>query len=66
MSGEIILEYWRVGRYGPDGNQDHLFFLLNRKKLINVIGIKVASIMMDSQFIYDVASDDGVKRRLVA
>ena len=27
MSGEIILEYHKVGRYGPDRNQGHLFFV---------------------------------------
>ena len=27
MSGEIILEYRKVGRYGPDRNQGNLFFV---------------------------------------
>ena len=27
MSGEIILEYWKVGQYGPDINQGHLFYV---------------------------------------
>ena len=27
MSGEIILEYQKVGPYGPDRNQGHLFFV---------------------------------------
>ena len=25
--GDIILEDWKVGRYGPDINQGHLFFV---------------------------------------
>ena len=36
MSGEI-LEYRKVGRYGPDGNQGHLFFLFSRNKTIKAI-----------------------------
>ena len=27
MSGEIILEDRKVGQYGPDRNQGHLFFV---------------------------------------
>ena len=27
MSGEIISEDWKVGQYGPDRNQGHLYFV---------------------------------------
>ena len=62
----MILEDWRVGQYGPDRNQDHLFFLFSRNKPIKVISVKVVSIVMGSQFICDIASADGVKIRLAA
>ena len=30
MSGEIILEDQKLRKYGPDGNQGHLFFVGRR------------------------------------
>ena len=66
MSGEIILEDRKVGRYGPDRNQGRLFFLFSRKNPINAISVKVNSIVTDSQFMDDVVSPAGIKIRLVS
>ena len=67
MSGEIILEDRKVGRYGPDRNQGQFFVcLFSRKKPIKEISVNITLIVTDSQFIDDIASGDGIKRRLVA
>ena len=68
MPGEIFLEDQKVGKYRPDRNQVHLFFvcLIYRRKTTKAISVKVTSIVMDIQFIDDTASDSGIKTRLVA
>ena len=66
MSGEIILEYHKVGWYGPDRTQGQFFVCFSRKNPIKVVSVKVTSIVVDIQFIDDIASADGIKTRLVA
>ena len=63
MSGKIILEDQRVGQNGLGGNHGPLF--LCRKRPIKQISVKVTLIVTDSQFIDNIASTDGIKRRLV-
>ena len=67
MSGEIILEYKKVWKYRPDRTQGHLFFVcFSKKNPIKAIRVKVTSIVMDIQFVDNVASATGIKRRLAA
>ena len=65
ISGEIILEVRKVRLYAPDRNKGNLVFFC-RNNLIKAISVKVTSIVTDSQYIDNVASVDGIKRRLVA
>ena len=65
MSGEIILGDRKVGQYGPDRNQGHLFFcFFSRKNPIKAISVKVTLIVTDIQSIYTVASYAGIKIKL--
>ena len=66
MSGDIILEDQKVGRYGPDINQGHWFFCLSRKTPIKEISVKVTLIAVDIQSIEDVASSAWIQIQLVS
>ena len=65
ISGEIILEVRKVRPYAPDRNKGNFVFFVKNIPF-KAISVKVTPIVTDSQSIYDVASVDGIKRRLVA
>ena len=63
MSGETILEYHKVRQYRPNRNQGSFFF--SWINMINEMSVKATLMVMDSQSIDNVASNDAIKRQLV-
>ena len=67
MSEEIILEdHVKSDNTGLIEIRVTCFSLFGRKNPIKVITVKVNLVVMYIQFIYNLASNTGIKRRLVA